>query len=222
MILIPIENVLSSKYSDMIPMQCNKCNKKFEKKSKYVKMHLLYRSPSNNHFCSRKCHGDFTSKKIQVSCKQCAKNFLKINAEFQKHPNSFCSKSCAAIYNNTHKTYGYVRSKLEKHLEKDLVEQYPFLEFHFNRKDAINSELDIYIPSLKLAFELNGIFHYEPIFGQDKLEKTQNNDKRKFQACLEKKIELCIIDTSGLKYFKPEKAKKYLNIITEIINNKLK
>ena len=80
--------------------------------------------------------------------------------------------------------------------------QYPNLEIHYNRKDAINSELDIYIPELELAFELNGIFHYEPIYGAEKLQQIQNNDDRKFQACLEKGISLCIIDTSSLKYFK--------------------
>lgn len=88
-------------------------------------------------------------------------------------------------------------------------------------KDAINSELDIYIPSLKLAFELNGIFHYEPIYGQDKMNQIQNNDNRKFQACLEHGIELCIIDSSKLTYFKPANAQKYLDIITQVINSKV-
>lgn len=221
MILIPTEEVLSSKYSKMIPMQCDKCNKVFEKKCKYVKLHLLHRA-SKHQFCSRKCHGDYTTKSIQVSCKQCDKIFIKRNAALQKHPNSFCSHSCAATFNNTHKTHGCRKSKLEKHLEILLPSLYPNLEFYFNRKDAINSELDIYIPNLGLAFELNGIFHYEPIYGSDKLNQIKNNDSRKYQACLEKNIELCIIDTSGLKYFKPEKCQKYLDIITNIIDTKIK
>lgn len=110
---------------------------------------------------------------------------------------------------------------MEIWLEGQLPKLYPKLEFHFNRKDTINSELDIYIPSLKLAFELNGIFHYEPIYGQKKLGQIQNNDNRKFQACLEKDIELCIIDVSGLKYFKPDKVQEYLDIITSVIFQKL-
>ena len=81
--------------------------------------------------------------------------------------------------------------------------------------------MDIYIPSLNLAFELNGIFHYEPIYGKDKLDQITNNDNRKFQACLERKIELVIIDSSSLNYFKPGKAKKYLDIIINIINLKI-
>ena len=91
----------------------------------------------------------------------------------------------------------------------------------FNSKEDIDSELDIYIPSLKLAFELNGIFHYEPIFGKDKLRQIKNNDLRKFQACIEHTIELCIIDVAKLKYFKEQTAKQYLDIIKCIVNKKI-
>lgn len=135
--------------------------------------------------------------------------------------NYFCSRSCAATYNNTHKTTGCRKSKLEVYLEKVLTKLYSNTEIHFNRKDAINSELDIYIPSLKLAFELNGIFHYEPIYGVEKLKQIKNNDNRKFQACLERNIELCIIDVSKQSYFKEETCLPYLEIIRNIIDSKL-
>jgi hypothetical protein len=171
--------------------------------------------------CSIECRGKSQRTKVEVTCLQCNKNFYKLPKEIKKTPNNFCTQSCAATYNNTHKTKGYRRSKLEVYLEKELPLIYPDLEFHFNRKDAINSELDIYISSLRLAFELNGIFHYEPIYGEHKLKQTQNNDNRKFQACLEQNIELCIIDTSKLSYFKEKNAKPYLAIICNIINLKL-
>ena len=220
MFLISIEQILSSKYSQMIPIKCDYCQQDFEKMQKYVKSYLKLRS-YKNHFCSNACSVKAKDKRKEVICKQCDKVFLKTLNQLKKHPNSFCSSSCAATYNNTHKTHGCRRSKLEIYFEQVLPTKYPDLEFYFNRKDAINSELDIYIPKLKLAFELNGIFHYEPIYGADKLNQTQNNDRRKFQACLERGIELCIIDTSSLNYFKPEKAQKYLDIIVNIINSKL-
>ena len=72
-----------------------------------------------------------------------------------------------------------------------------------------------------LAFELNGIFHYEPIYGEKKLNQIQNNDTRKFQACLEKGIEMCMIDVSSLSYFKPANAKKYLDIVCGLIDMKM-
>ena len=137
-----------------------------------------------------------------------------------KSGNSFCSLSCAAKYNNTHKTNGNRRSKLEKYLEEKLIQLYPNIEILFNNKEAINSELDVYFPSLKLAFELNGIFHYEPIYGSEKLNRIQNNDNRKFQACLENEIELCIIDSSQQKRFNESTSEKYLKIIVDIIELK--
>ncbi|MFA5207062.1 MAG: hypothetical protein WC428_00030 [Candidatus Paceibacterota bacterium] len=187
-------------------------------------------SKSGNHFCSRSCAATYNSPQriykntIKTKCKNCNKEIKVIFSAHKKSKsgNHFCSQSCAATYNNKHKTTGNRRSKLEKYLEKELINLYPNLEINFNGKITINSELDIYIPSLKLAFELNGIFHYEPIFGQEKLCQIQNNDNRKFQACLEKNIELCIIDTSSLSYFKEHNAQKYLNIIIAIISNKSK
>jgi hypothetical protein len=220
MLLISIEQMLSFKATQMIPVKCDFCQQNFERMQKYIKSDFkLY--PRYSHYCSKACGSKSKDASEEVNCKRCNKVFSKKRNQLKKHPNSFCSSSCSATYNNTHKTHGCRRSKLEVYFERVLPIKYPNLEFHFNRKDTINSELDIYIPNLKLAFELNGIFHYEPIYGLNKLDQIKNNDQRKFQACLEKGIELCIIDTSSLNYFKPDKAQKYLDIIVNIINSKL-
>lgn len=177
---------------------------------------------SKNRFCSLDCFHNWQratlGKKQDLNCKYCSKQFTKSLSEIKKCTNHFCSSSCSATYNNKNKTTGTRRSKLEIWIEEQLTALYPNLDILFNNKEAINSELDIYIPSLNLAFELNGIFHYEPIFGSDKLAQIQNNDGRKFQACLEKGIELCIIDTSSLKNFKIQRVQKFLDIIINIIN----
>lgn len=169
-------------------------------------------------YCSRQCRGKHKHVLYTklVNCTNCGKIISKPNSSITT--NNFCSSSCSAIYTNTHKTKGYSRSKLEVYIQKRLNEFYPSLNILYNDKTTINSELDIYIPSLKLAFELNGIFHYEPIYGKEKLQNIQNNDNRKFQACLERQIELCIIDTSEQKKFKEKTSKIYLDIIIKIIN----
>lgn len=170
----------------------------------------------------------YNYEKTPLICKNCNTSIpydsalsRKSNRNYKEYKNIFCTQSCAAKYNNTHKATGTRRSKLEVWLEEQLTLNYSDLEIHFNRKDAIESELDIYIPSMKLAFELNGIYHYEPIHGKELLEKIRNNDNRKFQACLERDIELCIIDSSKLVYFKESSAKVFLNIIVNILDNKM-
>ena len=150
------------------------------------------------------------------NCKFCGTSFTY--KKFNVLPRLFCSQKCSATYNNTHKTHGCRVSKLEKWLQQKLTEKYSF-DIHFNKKDAINSELDIYIPHLRLAFELNGIFHYEPIYGLEQLTKIKNNDGRKFQACLEKGIELCIIDSSKQKKVTEKSSQQFLDIIVNIIDN---
>jgi hypothetical protein len=223
------EEFNNAKSNDELFLECYQCQKKFGAKKKFIKLVLeKYITPNGKSYaeqgckyCSKTCQKKSLNTSPLVNCKNCNKQFFKILAEIKKGPNHFCSKSCAATYNNTHKTHGTRRSKLEQYLEEELIILYPDIHFDFNKKDTINSELDIYIPSLKLAIELNGIYHYEPIHGQDKLDQIQNNDHRKFQACLEKNIELLIIDTSSFGYFKINQANKFLSIITEIINKKI-
>lgn len=151
-------------------------------------------------------------------CRECGKEVRKNYVPRSKSGRVFCGSSCAARYNNTHKTTGTRRSKLEGWLEERLRELYPDLDIHCNRRDAINGELDFYFPSLKLAFELNGIFHYEPIYGVESLEKCQNNDARKMQACFERGIELCVIDVSRQLQFTINGSEKFLCVIRQVLD----
>lgn len=211
----------SARTNDMLSLICEQCDKSFSiTKKRIVDAQRLNQKMQAN-FCSIECANVAQTKKIEINCTNCNKTFQKKRSQYIKTKNHFCSRSCAATYNNIHKKHGTRKSKLEVWLETKLTELYPDLGIHFNRKDAINSELDIYIPSLKLAFELNGIYHYEPIHGEDKLQQIQNNDNRKFQACLEQGIELCIIDSSQQKYFKEKSSQKYLKIITDLLNTRL-
>lgn len=157
----------------------------------------------------------------KIKCDNCNKTFEKQINQIKKSKHHFCCSSCAGTYHNAHKTHGCRRSKIEFWIEKELTKLYPNIPILYNDVKTAELELDIYIPTLFLAFELNGIFHYEPIFGLNKLSKTQCNDQSKFQKCIAKNIELCVIDISSLSYFKEQKAQKYLNIITSIIDSKL-
>lgn len=164
------------------------------------------------------------NKKYDLSpiiCLHCQK-ILPYNVTVKcKTKRKFCSHSCAATYNNQHKKHGTTRSKLEKFIEQQLKIDFPNLIILFNDKTAIKSELDIYIPELHLAFELNGIFHYEPIFSHDKLTKIKNNDNQKIIESYKHNIELIVLDVSKLSYFIFKNAIKYYLIIKELITKNI-
>lgn len=187
-------------------VKCEQCNTEF-----YKTAHEQRRTKRD--FCSKDCWNLYQNIQQEVECKKCNKLFLKLPNQINKTKNNFCSKSCAASYNNTHKTYGTRRAKLEVFLEEQIKEHYPDLELICNQKTAIESELDFYFPQLRFAIELNGITHYEPIYGADKFEKIQNNDKRKVIACYEKGIELAVVDTSSCSYLSANNKEKYKNVI---------
>lgn len=189
---------------------CTYCNQKITRKFVDPRSPMFY--------CNRKCFRKHVHSLTHhnIKCNECGKEFSKAINRTTK--NNFCSQSCFGTYTNKHRTHGYRRSKLEIWLQTQLKQLYPNLKILYNHKETIKSELDIYIPELKLAFELNGVFHYEPIYSQEKLQQIQNNDNRKFQACLENNIQLCIIDTSKQKYFKESTSWQFLDIIKMVID----
>jgi hypothetical protein len=212
-----------AKGEENLPLSCYQCNNTFYVKKTYISS-ILKRKLNFSKYCSKNCQYKSKIKIINVKCGHCGNSISKKRSEIKKSKSNkvFCNHSCAAKHNNTHKLHGCRRSKIEIWIEEQLKILYPKLNIFFNNKTIINSELDIYIPSLSLAFELNGIFHYEPIYGNNKLKQIQCNDENKFFLCQQKKINLCIIDISSIVHFKPLRSQKFLDIICNIINDALK
>lgn len=101
--------------SDLLPLKCEYCGTIF-----YLTKRQLQRNSSKGtpKYCCKKCCNMSQSNKISFCCCNCGKNASVIKSAYEKHKNHFCSKSCAATYNNTHKTKGTRRSKLEIYLEQ--------------------------------------------------------------------------------------------------------
>lgn len=155
---------------------------------------------NKNLFCSMKCYGSFNSGLLTVNCKNCTKLFHKKPSEINKTKNNFCCKSCAATFNNKNKTYGTRRSKLEKLIETNILKYFPKLNFICNDKIAIGSELDFYFPDKNLAIQINGILHFQPIYGEKKLSRIQELDQEKRKICQEKHIRLFELNCQNDKY----------------------
>jgi hypothetical protein len=213
------EQFKTAKSLDKLPCECYHCQDTFYLTKHRINMVL---NPNRKDVLGKYCQNNCRSNiKEKVICLSCGVEYFKNSNEIKRFPNHFCSRSCVASHRNKNKTTGTRRSKLEIWLEEQLTQLYPDLPIDFNKTSAIGSELDIYIPSLNLAIELNGIFHYEPIYGINKLNQIQSNDKSKSLACHEAKIDLCVIDTSAQKYVKPATSQKYLDIIINIVNERV-
>lgn len=218
-ILINSEQLQNALCKEPIPLECEHCGNIFYQPKNRILAVLKGNSMKNKHkYCSTSCVSKSQMIQHIVNCNNCGKEVSVQNKEFLKSTNHFCCRSCAVTYNNTHKTQGIRRSKLEKYLEEQIELNYPELKCLYNSKELINSELDFYFPTLKFAIELNGIFHYEPIYGQEKFKRIQNNDKQKLLACEKLGVELCIVN-SNVKHVNDKKKIEFWNMVNEIIKN---
>jgi hypothetical protein len=213
-----------AKSRNTLPFECEYCRSTFYSTKNEIQKSIKRQEEGNRRrndlkYCSKKCSGLSKITGLHLHCEQCKKTIYKQRRNISKNRHHFCSSSCAATYSNTHKTTGYRRSKLEIWIEEQLTKKYPTLPIRYNKTDVINAELDIFIPSLKLAFELNGIFHYEDIYGT--LNKIQKNDSKKFQKCIELGIGLCVIDVSHQNRFTEKSSAQFLDIIYNIIDQKM-
>jgi len=71
-------------------------------------------------------------------------------------------------------------SKLEKYIREELTKNGYVIEYH--KKGIVpnsNLEVDIYLPEMGTAIEIDGPSHFLPIWGQDALSKTIKSDNEK-------------------------------------------
>jgi hypothetical protein len=125
----------------------------------------------------------------------------------------YCSPGCRKGAEKDKRPRKTTRSKIELYIESRFHEDNPKLKVLFNSKTAIGLELDLYFPEHNVAVELNGVFHYQPIFGGRSLYRTQRNDSRKRERCKRKGIYLFVIDISQIKRFTDEVNEELYQII---------
>lgn len=107
-----------------------------------------------------------------------------------KHGCNKCEKQKYYYENNL---YEFIRNKF-KHLD---VERNIRPDWLKNNKSGKNQELDIYIPSLKIAIEYQGRHHFLDIYGNNNLKHLQDLDLEKFNKCTELGIKLFYFTKDG-------------------------
>lgn len=210
---------------EQIHVQCSSCQTVFTRTRKVLDDRLR-QVPDSMH-CTLSCKNLDKGQAFIIQCVECGNTTRRtesqLNTRLDKHGNcnQFCSRSCSVTHQNKNKTTGHRRSKLEIMVEDHIIENYPKLEFICNDSSLIGLELDFYFPDLKLGIELNGIFHYQPIFGEEKLQSTIKNDQLKIEKCKQFGIQLVQVDTSTQKTVNNKTSKPYVQKISDVIHSYL-
>jgi very-short-patch-repair endonuclease len=115
-------------------------------------------------------------------------------------------------------------SKLEIYLLKNLIAAGHKVEFH-KEQTLVNTRLqiDLFLPSINTAIEVDGPSHYAPVWGEDVLQKNIKYDNKKNGLILGKGLYLVRIKQN--KDFSNARAKivldRLLNIIEQIVSGQL-
>lgn len=82
-------------------------------------------------------------------------------------------------------------SKLERYLLNSLIKDGYKVDFH-KEQSLLNTKLqiDLFLPKLNVAIEVDGLSHFEPVWGEDTLKKNQSYDNKKTGLILGKGLVL--------------------------------
>ena len=128
--------------------------------------------------------------KVEWKCPVCTTVLVLNKSEADKR--KYCSGRCRNKVNNM--IYTGVVSKAEKKLYTRLRSEFPHLEILQNNRKVLNGlELDLYIPSLQIGIEWNGIYHYKKVHRDNSYERIQSSDKKKELLCIELGINLIVV-----------------------------
>lgn len=220
-LLTPSEEFVRFDRHGVAKLQCLYCNEEF-----FLEKHRVQRAieRGTGKYCSQTCarHARRTSQ--EVLCANCKALFRKHGVELKRTSSHFCSRSCSAQYNNRCKNFGATRrSKAEDYLCALIREDFPHITITQNDRSLLPSglEVDVFIPNIKLAIELNGPIHYFPLYGESKFRKIQAADAMKQIEIQSVGCSLLVINTSEYGYFKKAKAMLslyYANRIKPLLN----
>lgn len=147
--------------------------------------------------------------------KQNAKNRWDSLTEDQK-------ENFTKLANNAVRESSKKGSKLEKYLFKELLTNGYKVDFH-KEQMLLNTKLqiDLFLPDLNVAIEVDGPSHFLPVWGEDALQRNIKYDNKKSGLILGKG--LVLIRIKQLNDFSPTRAKLlYEELVANLLNIKNK
>jgi len=109
-------------------------------------------------------------------------------------------------------------SKLERYLLKELLNDGYDVNFHQEQTLANTKlQIDLLLPKLNVAIEVDGPSHFEPVWGEDSLKKNQKYDNKKNGLILGKGLYLIRIKQQ--KDFSVSRGKIIYQELKDILNN---
>lgn len=109
-------------------------------------------------------------------------------------------------------------SKLEKYLLNRLLQDGYRVDFH-KEQSLLNTKLqiDIFLPTLNIAIEVDGPSHFKPVWGQDNLKRNKGYDNKKTGLILGKG--LVLIRIKQTRDFSKSRAETLYNELKQHIIN---
>lgn len=98
--LLDTDKFKNAKCREPIPLICSFCSSVFYKPKNEIQKVLKGNRTDKFEYCSKNCHSLAGSQ--EVECLECHTKFRKRNSQIVKTQNHFCSRSCAASFNNKH------------------------------------------------------------------------------------------------------------------------
>lgn len=185
----------------------------YRNKQLYIENPNLRKQQSDRVLQSKYNVEDINEVYVDFICPVCGKHMCL--TKYQARKRKYCSGHCRNVVNNAR--INGSRSKAEKLLESMIKTKFPSLIFKTNDRMVLDGlELDFYFPSINLAIEWNGIFHYKDLGHNFKL--IQEKDIKKIDMCKDKNIELYVVKdlTSSIKFIKEE-----INKIEKLLISKI-
>lgn len=109
-------------------------------------------------------------------------------------------------------------SKLERFLLENLIKDGYRVEFH-KEQSLLNTKLqiDLFLPTLNIAIEVDGPSHFKPVWGDDNLKRNKGYDNKKTGLILGKG--LVLIRIKQTKDFSKARASAIYNHLKQHITN---